>query len=260
MLIKLDSFADQEMLGILSRMTHTSMECLGAIQRVAQLPDARLYWHVPRMVEYPWVFKQIKSKGEKILDVGTGLQFWIALHAWGYDVTIHHTQHDLDHMGATSTGVGWCSGSTYLRDRPFKALVGLPQDLDFVKDGYFDTILNVSVMEHVPAVAFEPWLDGLWRLLRPGGKMICTCDWPYEYPLGEGVEGNPNFFINHDWSKFIQRVGADVTEADGVPWANGAENRLPDGAWTMAVSPDHPPTEASVRVRLAVYGFVLHKP
>lgn len=261
MLLTKKMYQDEELVGLLGRLTTLSSECLNVAPRVAQLEDQRLFWHRTRVVEYPWVWKQIKSKAEKILDVGTNIQFWLPMFAMGYDITIHHTSHDLHDMGACSTGVGWASGAHYLRDKPFKAIVGSPPDLDFVKDNSFDTILNVSVMEHVPPPHFEQWLDGLWRILKPGGRMICTCDWPVRLKFGEGVNGS-SWFVNHDWRPFIHRTGADVSEAEGVPWLapEGEDPMNVADIGVFRVSTVHPQKDDSSLLDLSVYGFVLTKP
>lgn len=47
------------------------------------------------------------------------------------------------------------------------------KDLDPTKHGTFDTIFSINVLEHVRPLG--PNLDGLVRVLRPGGLMIHTC-------------------------------------------------------------------------------------
>jgi SAM-dependent methyltransferase len=46
-------------------------------------------------------------------------------------------------------------------------------DLPFV-DGELDAVYSISVVEHIPAFAHT--LDEVWRVLKPGGLFLLTCD------------------------------------------------------------------------------------
>lgn len=253
-----DTDAARRLRGSLMQMTNIVAEKLYAVNLLARLEHPTQFWHITRTVEYPWVYSKIRSKGERILDVGTNLMFWLYMHAIGHDISIHHTSHDISQLGATSTGVGWLTAAAYLRDAKFQAYVGEPEDLD-IKDETFDTITNVSVMEHLPTRKFEPWLNGLWRVLKRGGRMIVTCDWPYEMEYGQGLPS----YCNHDWRKFIENTGAVLSDADEVPWASEISPEKikgDDDVVKIKICNDHPERPDSQFCDLAVYGFILTKP
>lgn len=242
----------------LSRMTVVTAELLNAQERVTRLESPFSFWHYTRCFEYPWVHEKLGEKNGKVLDVGTNLMFWVFLHSIGYDIAVHHTSHDIASIGATATGVGWLTAAPYLKDKKFQVYVGEPDELD-LKDEVFDTITNISVMEHLPNWKFEKWLYGLWRMLKRGGRMIVTCDWPYEFGFGDGLKN----YVNHDWRPFIAKTGAILSEADEVPWASDITAEKIDSdqdVVTVGISDDHPQKPDSKIAKLAVYGFILTKP
>lgn len=253
---------------LLSRMTHLMLEALeiqNLVVNESQKENMEL-WHPTRRYEYPWALDRIDDLNQKVLDIGSNPQFVISLHSIGIkDLTIHHTSHDLHQVGAVFVGkFGWVPASSFFRKRRFKAVFGLPQELD-IKDNAYDVITNLSVMEHVPPGEFERWLGGLWRMLKPGGRMIVTTDWPIDFAIGEMISTD-NIFANHDWMPFIRETGAELIEgAEDCPWHpsfpwTAEKIRADKDVYLTQASADYPRLPDSRVLDIAVYGFILRKP
>jgi len=110
-------------------------------------------------------------------------------------------------------------------------------ELDPARDGVFDLIFSVNVLEHVKPL--DPSLDALARVLAPGGRMLHTCPnyrVPYEphfamplVPLVpaatarmvRGLGDDPlwqslNFITAGDIARFADRAGLDLAFRPGV--------------------------------------------
>src|SRR5262249_10552275 len=66
--------------------------------------------------------------------------------------------------------VGWCR-----RNLPFANFQSntLEPRLDYA-DGMFEFAYALSVFTHMPEDLQRPWMDELWRILRPGGYLLIT--------------------------------------------------------------------------------------
>jgi SAM-dependent methyltransferase len=138
----------------------------------------------------------LRARGGRLLEIGSGPGLVAALlHQQGADLTgLDPIQHGWDvFMAVRQTLADHLSMPTIL---PISAC-----DLDPAEHGSFDTIFSVNVLEHMHPL--EPNLDGIARVLAPGGVMTHTCPnyrIPYEphyrLPL---VPGRPA------WTRLILR-------------------------------------------------------
>jgi ubiquinone/menaquinone biosynthesis C-methylase UbiE len=119
---------------------------------------ARLY-HWSRRYEYPWV----------LLNAGLRKGQWV-LDAAGGDGPL---QHYVEADGCQVVNVDIEPKNRPADQGRVVLVTGDVRALPFV-DGVFDRVLCVSVLEHVenPAAA----LPELWRVLRPGGRLLVTFD------------------------------------------------------------------------------------
>ncbi len=175
-------------------------------------------WHPTRCYEYPWILHNAPPVG-KIFDIGTNPQFSCSLLGMGVErLVAHHTYLDIDYFSKIalweneSGGRKICYGQYR---KQIQAVLGMLDTLDFIKDEFFDTIYCISVIEHLPPEEVGPLIDGIWRLLKPGGTAAITCDWFVNFSLGDGIQEK---IVNHDLSPHLAR-NQMVAEADeDLPW------------------------------------------
>lgn len=235
------------------------------------------FWHTTRICEYPWAFSIMAYDGDpddiqtwkdqKILDIGADPKFGICALAMGAkDWTFHHTCEDTQYIGQIAVGMIERHGIHHIfrkYKRNVKMAYGFPDKLD-IADGAYDVIFNISVMEHVPGEHIEPWLDGIWRMLKPGGRFIVTCDWLVNEPMGRGI---PDHIWNFDYGPWIKKVGGVVTPEDlaDCPWHPSFDRARidPEVLWmTNYPAPMDRATEIpeDLDLKFSVYGFVVEKP
>jgi SAM-dependent methyltransferase len=130
-------------------------------------PDA--LGHFSRQWEYPYAWANLAPARGRLLDAGSGLTFLPFLFAAaGFDVVC---------CDADGEGLGYAD-----RFDEAARLTGLPvrfarcalEDLPF-PDAFFDAVLCVSVLEHVPPPR-DAVLASLARATAPGGPVVVTCD------------------------------------------------------------------------------------
>jgi cyclopropane-fatty-acyl-phospholipid synthase len=104
------------------------------------------------------------ARGMRLLDVGCG---------WG-SLALHAAQHH----GAEVVGITLSAEQARLA-RQRVAEAGLAsrvdiriQDYRAVDDGPFDAVSSVGMAEHVGRVAMPQYVDVLFALLRPGGRLL----------------------------------------------------------------------------------------
>lgn len=71
-------------------------------------------------------------------------------------------------------------------------------------DRLFDVVTSISVLEHLPADTWEAVVGRLWRLVRPGGRLILT----FDVTLGTGGEGLPLSLVESFLAALRRVVGA----------------------------------------------------
>ncbi|WP_062216430.1 cyclopropane-fatty-acyl-phospholipid synthase family protein [Streptomyces sp. NBRC 109706] len=102
--------------------------------------------------------------GQRLLDVGCG---------WG-SLVLHAAQHH----GVRAVGVTLSvEQAEYARERVAKEDLTdrveiRVQDYRQVTDGPFDAIASVGMAEHVGAARYQDYAERLFRLLRPGGRLL----------------------------------------------------------------------------------------
>lgn len=126
--------------------------------------------HMSRRFEYPWVNSNLQpfSPNDIVLDAGPGntaLQFLIAKQV--------EELHSLDiHEPYVEWVAKICEEKHY--DNVF------PECGDILHapyaDNYFDKVICISVLEHLPKDQIESAIDELIRVVKPGGKIALTMD------------------------------------------------------------------------------------
>ena len=115
--------------------------------------------HWSRIYEYPWVMTYGGfRKGQWILDAAGGngdLQRFLA----GTGAQVVNIDHDV---------------SSQQKVRNVINVEGDLRELHGVQSGVFHRVVNVSVLEHIEE--WEKVLEELWRVLKPGGRLLLTFD------------------------------------------------------------------------------------
>ena len=70
-------------------------------------------------------------------------------------------------------------------------------------DDFFDVVLSVDVLEHVPAEAKDHALQEMIRVVRPGGRLIHLLDCDSQKPLHRWARLHPELYRKH----FIEKMG-----------------------------------------------------
>lgn len=139
--------------------------------------------------------------------------------------------------------ITWCSEN--LKGMKF-VLNKLMPPLDFA-DNQFDVTYNFSVLTHLSTEAQRTWIAELWRVLKPGGLLICTThgdaythlltskDELQKYSAGEAVvqgryvEGKKWYLSIHP-EKFVKEtLLKDFTDLKRIPV--GSENNMLQDVW-----------------------------
>ncbi len=153
-------------------------------QLLFHVPPAPLHWS--RQGEWPWVMNNIELRHEhRMLDAGSGwstLKFALARRC--HKIVALELDPEFIAKAQTSIdGMGYADKITQVqgdvRRMPFP-------------DGWFDRVVCVSVVEHMP----EGWVEAvreLVRVTRPGGRMLLTMD----IRIRGTAEGN-DFYLDPD--------------------------------------------------------------
>ncbi len=214
------------------------------------------FWHMTRIVEWPWAIDWIED-GDKVFDVGSDPTFGLhCLRNGVVDFTMHHTCFDTEHLGRILIhSVGWITAAPIFRKhaRKLKMVWGYPDQID-IPDETYDVVTNLSVMEHVEPENWRSWMDFCWRILKPGGLLVMSCD----YLVGEHPdEGQKIDITNHPyWEFFSEKMGWGFQHSmTHVPWHPSYDpSQLVDDPDVLVVS--HP---ANRDGKFTVYGFVVRK-
>lgn len=124
--------------------------------------------HFSRQWEYPYAWANAGPAHGRLLDAGSGITFFpFLLAAAGFDVCCCDSD---DGLGLAAR-YEHAAALTGLQVEFIEAdLTGLP-----CAAGTFDVVMCVSVLEHV-GPARSQILASLAEVLRPGGRLILTCD------------------------------------------------------------------------------------
>ena len=129
-----------------------------------------------RTYEYPWAYYTAElNTPKRILEIGgslSGLQF--VLSGEGHQVI------NVD-PGMSAAGVGWPSDEAGIRrlNSWFHTSVVLKSTTirkANLTDNYYDLVLSISVLEHLPAEDIREVMEHAYRCLKPGGRFIITLD------------------------------------------------------------------------------------
>jgi 2-polyprenyl-3-methyl-5-hydroxy-6-metoxy-1,4-benzoquinol methylase len=144
-----------------------------------------------RMIEYPWILKQIYALKEKgrVLDVGAGvnpLPFCLRLRGYQVETVDDHAMvRDLNNRETWNEwgylDYGKLLGGIVSHHKSITALDGLEP---------FDVIYSVSVVEHLPAKLRRRTFQTFNRLMRSGSCLLLTLDiFPNSEALWNKSEG-----------------------------------------------------------------------
>lgn len=138
----------------------------GGFLQFKHLPSV---FHWSRTTEWPFCLKEGNFQPHhKVLDIGSSwgcLKYAIASRvsevvANDHDAeALRKSKETADKFGINN--IKWdCSD---VRSLPFP-------------DGYFDRVVNVSVLEHIQSWEHVSALKELVRVIKPGGRLLMTCD------------------------------------------------------------------------------------
>ena len=177
-------------------------------------PFSAQYNSPTRAFEYPWAVDALGDvHGATVLDLGgslCGLQF--VLDKAGADVI------NVD-PGENAEGMGWpCTeASMQYLNHLFGTkvrLVNTTLEKAGLREESVDAVLCISVLEHIPAEGRPSLLQEIMRILRPGGKLICTVDLFLDlYPFSDEMQNK--FGSNISIQELADLSGARVME--GIP-------------------------------------------
>ena len=176
--------------------------------------------HQHREWEYANVLKQLDDLGfsafpdkTRILDTGFGINYFSPyLRTLGYDITVE----DSEAYGPVTD---------VLRSHCFHLGITIPlvtspiEDLHDVLTSEFDVTMCISVIEHLPTLAFARGLQELWRVTKPGGYLFITSD--YFKDEAHALQ-SPSIGIQHN--RFYPHTAeAMINDAIIVEWAGGVD-------------------------------------
>jgi len=130
-------------------------------------PDA--LGHFTRQWEYPYAWANLASTHGRFLDAGSGITFFpFAFAAHGFEVVCCDANTD-----ALGYRERYARAST-LTGYPVRYEECLLEELPYA-DGFFDAVACISVLEHVGS-SRAAIVESLARVVRPGGRVVITCD------------------------------------------------------------------------------------
>lgn len=181
----------------------------------------RSLWHQTRCFEFPWAAAQADARDCVCMDFGASEMFGLyMMEAQKPKLWVsHHIAEDTQQLGLMEMGHKFGQMSckrVWLEDESrWRMLVAPLQEVDaFVKEASFDLIYMLSVVEHIPKEEVRAIVGTLFRLLKPGGRLILTADWIRNYPMGEGEEGK---FWNHDMILHMTQSGFNLCDDEDTP-------------------------------------------
>jgi SAM-dependent methyltransferase len=181
--------------------------------------------------EYPWALQHLGEKDSRsILDIGSDPLFALLVYyflGWGKDArkfVEHRAWTDAGKVGCASlyqAGLFFSLRDIWRKIPQWNTVIGLPEQLTFVKDESFDTITNISVMEHLSDEMIEDWFAFMARVLKPEGTILLTADWINGYDVGH--DHSSADLRNFDFRDAIERSGLHLVDPNPtqIPWMEG---------------------------------------
>ncbi len=121
------------------------------------------YW------EFDFVNKNITPKGKlKILDVSSPCFFGLYLASKYKNIEYVMINPDKNDVKETEL---YHQASNYLNN--FSVQIGNALSLNY-GNGMFDTVISISVIEHIEGRGDKKAIQEMWRVLKPGGRLIIT--------------------------------------------------------------------------------------
>ena len=123
---------------------------------------------IVRYFEYDFIESNLNcSKGDKILDVSSPYLFGFFV-AKKFNVNYSYINPDKDDLAQLSKKAAKVKFLGQYKTAQIDA-TNLPFQID-----YFDTIISISVIEHVDREQDSIALTELWKTLKPGGRLLLT--------------------------------------------------------------------------------------
>jgi SAM-dependent methyltransferase len=130
-------------------------------------PDA--LGHFTRQWEFPYAWANLSPLRGRFLDAGSGVTFFpFVFSAGGFEVVCCDA--DTDELGYRER----FASANALTGCPVRYEECLLEEMSFPA-GFFDAAACISVLEHVPH-SRAAIVESLARVVRPGGRVVITCD------------------------------------------------------------------------------------
>jgi SAM-dependent methyltransferase len=185
------------------RETRAELERLVAVDTVS-------YLHPSKQWEYPWALEQVDlSPGSRVLDAGCGASiFPIYLAKLSYLVSAADLSPPTGLPDMHGVHVSYVSAD----------LTRLPW-----KEGTFDAVFCISVLEHLPRAGMPAAMQEMRRVLKTGGRLLLTTDYFVDHRAKIRYEG-PGEPFEVDWSFFDRDLLEEIVlDAPGFDIGGGVD-------------------------------------
>lgn len=195
-----------EMTDIYKDMEQCQASFVAQVPDVWQYPNLSLYadalsqWS--RQWEYPFCFSHLPSTPAMVLDAGSGFTFFpFYLGEKGFQMHCCDSQIGLDDIFQKAQ----VAKKSHVQ---FKACsIG---QLDYPSN-FFDAVCCISVFEHMHE--HHSALEEIWRVIKPGGRLILTCDVSLKRDWDMSYERFA-YLLAQLHARFISALPLDISRTD----------------------------------------------
>ena len=169
------------------------------------------------LVRYAWACQFVR-RGDRVLDIACGM-------GYGSYLVRRNTEAGIV-LGAdnSATSVRYAKASFRTRGLGFRQLDA--ENLRALREARFDVVLSFETLEHLREP--EAFLQDVWRLLRPSGRVIVSV--PNDWSDATGRDPNPHHFHVYTLETLERQIARNF---EVECWASECSDRVKadDGSW-----------------------------